>query len=161
MQYDDGEDDYTNGPSGKVRTAARGDWHKLWGSITQASDNEEVAAIGLTRVIAGTGSRGYKMCCINLLNAWSEPGDSDALVAYSGRGKRDVAGVAFAYRTEPTGDGQHIHVRGTYYIPANDIITALGRVGHSISHYWGTKTNYRAPATKACDDPDGCWRFAV
>ena len=48
------------------------------------------------------------------------------------------------------------HFVGIWYMPADDIKTALSRAKLSFNHYWGTKSKYKKPSTKTCDLPNGC-----
>lgn len=42
----------------------------------------------------------------------------------------------------------------TFYIKANDIMTAFRNDGYRFSHFWGTKSEYRRPSSDTCDNDD-------
>ena len=149
LQYGKRGGDYHNGPSGRVIVASRGHYHRIWGSWRAATSKGKVKRINLTRTLIGGDGNNYKICCVNEVDLWTDLGDSGALVAYSGTSNRHVAGVNIGRKVE---NGRH--VRGAYYIKANDITAALARVGRSISHFWGTKSDYRSPSETQCDHND-------
>ena len=90
-------------------------------------------------IIRSTDNRVYKMCCVNVVDIVVQEGDSGALVAYSGTGRRHVAGVLIAGETG---------TRKGIYIRADSIQTAFRNARKSFHHYWGTKSNYREPSTR-------------
>ena len=141
-----GDTSYINGPSGKIMEAEEGDPHWVWGSITTAGKTGIVEEVNRHVTVRGVANKLYKMCCLNSISGiQAVKGDSGALVAYEGTGNRHVAGVAVA-----------AHHNETWYVPADDIKTAFSLADVGFNHYWGTKSDYRKPATKACDDPHGC-----
>ncbi len=73
-------------------------------------------------------------------NYRTQPGDSGALVAYKGEGHHYSAGVQFA---KNYGADQI----GTAYTPADHILRALRYAEKPISHFWGTSSDRRRPAT--------------
>ena len=136
-------DRYVDGPSGRIVTAYPGHKHKLWGAQTPAADRGRVKAAGqVAYVEMGFDHKVYKVCCINSLNLPSRAGDSGALVAYSGTGRRHVAGVTFA-TSSTTGYA--------WYIPANDIKMAFSNAQKAFHHYWGTKSGYWQPSGRSTD----------
>lgn len=136
--------DYINGPSGRIREARYGHKHKIWGALSQY---QTVYVIGLntcsTVENANTGTL-YRICGMNRVGLGVYPGDSGSLIAYEGTGDRHVAGVVVA--------GGYL---AAYYIPASDIKMAFDNANKSFSHFWGTKSDYRRPASTTCDFP-GC-----
>ena len=142
---------YINGPSGRIRTAEREDEHKIWGAVTPAGDTGRVVSINQCQVIEEEIHRDpiirlYKICGLNHIHLEVQAGDSGALVAYAGTGSRHVAGIFIA---------RDLPGFGSWYIPANDIKMAFENAGKDFSHFWGTKSGYRAPSTQTCDPP-GC-----
>ncbi len=149
---------YINGPSGRIKAASRGHRHKVWGSRTAGEDTAEVYAVSTTQVVRTDIGLGpevprYQVCCVNVLEYETEQGDSGALVAYAGTGNRHIAGVVMGGGTEVIDD---LVEPVTFYIRANDIMTAFRNDGYEFSHFWGTKSEYRRPSTTTCDLPDGC-----
>lgn len=137
---------YINGPSGKIMEASTDHNHLMWGAVTPALSTGRVVEVNRAEVIEDVDKKYFKVCCINRVTVEGVGGDSGALVSYAGRGNRHIAGVAIA--GDPDG--------GIWYIPADDIKTALSDAGLAFHHYWGTKEDYRKPSTKTCDLPDGC-----
>ena len=150
LQESADEDEYINGPSGKIMAAWYGHKHRVWGAATPGTSGR-VALLNTCTTIRtpGTSNR-YRVCGVNMILGAINAGDSGALVAYAGTSNRHVAGVA-------------IGSNGTFtvYVPADDIMTAfanssVGGVSQAFNHFWGTKSSYRQPATTTCDEPDGC-----
>ena len=134
---------YINGPSGFVRTATPGHTLKVWGAFTDPRVGQ-VTATGLTEVSRFRG-RLYRDCCLTKMRVPVADGDSGAAVTYGGTGNRHIAGVmVLGSLTEG------------WFIPASHIKEAFTSASWTFSHYWGTKSGYRAPSTKTCDLPGGC-----
>ena len=140
--------DYHNGPSGRIKTASENHKHRIWGAVTPATRSGLVLEINKCKVIENDNTNWrYKVCGLNRVNLDTVKGDSGALVAYHGTGKRHVAGVFIA--------------GNSWYVPAEDIKTAFNNVREggqqtkAFSHFWGTKSDYQAPSTQTCDPP-GC-----
>ena len=136
MQYR--HDRHVRGPSGRILTPAQDDRHKVWGSVTPAGEAEKVYKVGRI-IIFESDHKAYKLCCVNVVKVVVQDGDSGALVAYSGTGRKHVAGIVMARET-----GTNYAV----YIRADSIQLAFQNAGKSFSHYWGTQENYREPSTK-------------
>ena len=130
---------HVRGPSGRILTPAYRDRHKIWGSYTPPGSTGRVEVVGMVGIIRSTDNRVYKMCCVNVVDIVVQEGDSGALVAYSGTGRRHVAGVLIAGETG---------TRKGIYIRADSIQTAFRNARKSFHHYWGTKSNYREPSTR-------------
>lgn len=140
-------DDYTNGPSGVIRSSRFGNTHRIWGAYGGKTTGV-VSGTNLDVEIEFGGDiylfHGVHRLTINPLNG-PKSGDSGAAVTFKGTGNRHVAGVFFAHGPLTA-----------WYSPAADIKTAFSGAGYAFSHYWGTKSGYRLPATSTCDEPDGC-----
>ena len=145
LQYESNK--YVDGPSGVIvdhkDDLDEGDDLKVWGSRTSGKVAEFDEANVCIYPQFNLGFSGplveYKVCGASRIRSNAPgQGDSGALVTRKGTGKRHVVGVYFAY----TSGTDH-----RYIIPADDIQAAFEYAGEPFSHYWGTKSDYRAPAT--------------
>jgi hypothetical protein len=144
LQKSGDQNDYINGPSGRIREAWYGHRHKVCGVFSQY---QTVYVIGINHCsVVGNYNTGSlsRICGMNRVGLGIESGDSGSLVAYEGTGDRHVAGVAVS--------GGYV---AASYVPASDIKTAFDNANKDFSHFWGTKKGDRRPASKTCDDP-GC-----
>ena len=135
-------DSYKNGPSGVIRTATPGQWVKMWGAYSGPIEGS-VFAVDRPVVLTG-GQLQFKYCCLTGMNGSPIQGDSGAIVTYKGTSNRHVVGMH-------VGGGAGIG----WFIPADDIKTAMEAEGKGFHHYWGTRSGYREPANTTCDPP-GC-----
>lgn len=138
---------YTNGPSGIARNPRPGDRLDTYGAYSGKLTGR-VFGTGLVVVptdITSTGNMLYRYCCLTGVSAPTKAGDSGAIVTHRGTGSRHVAGV------HVVGDGT-----SAWSIPSQHIAAAFSAISKRFHHYWGTKSAYRLPATRACDLPDDC-----
>jgi len=142
---------YHNGPSGMIMTARKKHKHKIWGSVTAGTKTGKVKEIAAAVIVTGDGTDHYKVCCLNLVDLWVNPGDSGSAVTYAGTSNRHVAGLLMAQKHDDNGNPE----KGGWYIRAADIKTAFENADVDFHHYWGTKEGYREPSEDQCDPP-GC-----
>ena len=135
---------YINGPSGKIRVSRPGHTLVVWGAYG-GKRTGQVKMID-DDIVVELDNKLYRMCCMTKMAAPTQDGDSGSAVIYGGTGKRHVAGVHVA------GDSDN---NIAYFIPSDDIKTAFEDDDEAFEHYWGTKEDYRKPATTTCDPP-GC-----
>ena len=154
LQY--GTSRYVAGPSGQIIEAKPGHKHKIWGSRTLGGPERRVAKTKQTAVTWDSDDKKwYKECCFNHVEGAVQPGDSGALVTYSGTGRRHVAGVLVgSLRIHKLKNGRIETKHYGYYIPASDIQDAFRGASVPFDHYWGTKDGkkddgFREPATNS------------
>ena len=127
---------YENGPSGRIYDPRPGKEVYIWGAFNGGSATVKQIDRCIT-VTHDTGQR-TRQCGLTLVeSANTVRGDSGALTARRGTGKRDVVGVL----SSGVDDMRAI-------IPARDIQDAFQAAGWGFSHYWGTAEGYRHPATR-------------
>ena len=131
-----------NGPSGAMRTARPGHTVKVWGAYSSPRVGR-VFAVNQD-IVSRLHTDRYRSCCLSGAYVTMTDGDSGAAVTYGGTGRRHVLGVLQA--------GNSL---AGWFIPSADIFMAFSSAGKPFTHYWGTKSGYRAPATTTCDPP-GC-----